>query len=64
MFVSVEEHEGKWVEELVHLVEVWYFCYINHVEYDEIAEFVCHLHDDLVHLHAVWVPIVAESDDN
>lgn len=37
MFVSVEEHESKWIKELVHLVEVWYFCDVHHVEYDEIA---------------------------
>lgn len=62
VFVAVEEHESHLVVELVHGVEVGDFGDIYHVEGDEVAEFVCHFHDDLVHDHAGGVPVVPPTD--
>ncbi len=62
--VSVEEHQGHGVIQLVHCVEIWHFTYIDHIKYDELAQFKCHLIHDFVHDHALWVPIVTKANDH
>lgn len=62
MFVAVEEHERHGVKQLVHLVEIRYFSDVHHVKHHKVAELIGYLHDYFVHLHAVGVPIVTETD--
>lgn len=62
VLVSVEEHDGARVVQLVHRVEVGHLCRVDEVDdavvLDELRNRVQHL----VHLHADGVVVVPEPD--
>lgn len=62
MFVPIKEHDSQWIIQLVHSIEIWYFSDIHYVENYEFAQLIADLTDDLIHLHALRVPIMPESN--
>lgn len=64
VFVSEEEHEGAWVVELVHLVEVGDLVDVAEVDDGVVADLVGDLVEDFVLAHAVGIPVTTESDDD
>ena len=64
VLVPVEEHGGAGVVQLVHLVEVWHLSDVHQVAHSKVLHLLRDLVQGLVHLHALWVPVVAEADDH
>ena len=64
MSVPVEEHHRHRIIELVHGVEVRHFSDVHYVHHYEVAELGGCFEHNLIHLHALWVPVVSESDNN
>ncbi|CAN7949868.1 unnamed protein product, partial [Ixodes pacificus] len=67
VLVAEEEHDRAWVVQFVHLVEVRHLRDVHQVDGGKVLD----LHgtnllddavEDLVHLHAGGVPVVAEAD--
>lgn len=63
MLVAEEEHDGAWVVELVHLVEVGDLVDVADVDGGEGLDLVGDLVEDFVLGHAVAVVVAAESYD-
>lgn len=62
MFIAEEEHDGTWIVELVHLVEIRDFVDINEIEDGKVLALVCDAVEDFVLLFAGVVPVAAEAD--
>lgn len=63
MLIAEEEHERDWIVEFVHLLEIGDLVEVADIDngevFDEISDFI----KNLIHTHAVWVPVTAEADD-
>jgi len=64
VLVTIEEHHGARVIQLVHLVEVWYFSDVAEVDDGKVLHFLGDRVEGLVHHHALGVPVVPKADDN
>lgn len=64
MFVSEEEHDGDRIVKLVHRVEIWYFRDIHEIDHRKVPHFIDNLVQNLVHFHALRVPVVTKSNDH
>lgn len=64
MFVPIKEHHCTWVIQLIHLVEVRNVSDINQIDDREVLHFVRNGVECLVHLHALWIPVMTETDDD
>lgn len=62
VLVPEEEHAGARVIQLVHLVEVWHLCDVDQVDDSKVLDLFSNVIQNLIHLHAGWVPVVAEAD--
>lgn len=63
MFVAEEEHDGHWVVEFVHLLEIGHLVQVAEVDDGEVLDALGDAVEDLVLSHAVGVAISSESDD-
>lgn len=62
MFVTIEEHDGARIVQLVHLVEVRDLGDIYEVDDCEVLHFLCNRVEGLVHRHTLMVPVVAKAN--
>jgi len=64
MLVPIEEHHRDWVIQLVHLVEIRHLGDIAEIDNGEVLDLLTHGIQSLVHPHALWIPVVPESNDH
>ena len=64
VFVAEEEHDGTRVVELVHGFEIGNFIEVAEVDGAEVLNSVGDLVQDFVLLHAVWVRVAPEADED
>jgi len=64
VFVAEEEHDGHWIVELVHLVEVGHLIEITDVDNSEVLDAVGDAVEDLVLAHTVLVPVATKANDD
>lgn len=64
MFVAEEEHGRAGVVQLVHLVEIGHFGDIDQVNDGKVLDLFGDRVEEFVHLHAGWVPIGSEPEDD
>lgn len=57
-----EEHDGAWIVQLVHDIEVWDHLDVAHVDGGEVLDAVGDFVEELVHSHALWIPVATETD--
>jgi hypothetical protein len=64
VLVPEEEHSGAGVVQLVHGVEVRNLTDVYQEDDRKVLHLVGHAGQNLVHLHALRIPVMTESDDN
>jgi len=62
MLIPEEKHEGHWVVEFVHLLEVRYLVEVADVEDGKVFDPVGDAVEDFVLSHAIGVPIATEAN--
>jgi hypothetical protein len=61
--LPVEKHDGAWVVELVHCIEIFNFFIIDLINYSKVPERVLDLEKHVVHFHAIRIIVFAEPDN-
>jgi hypothetical protein len=64
VFVAEKEHDGHWIVELVHLIEVGHLIQIADVDDSKILDAVGDAVEDFVLAHTVLVPVATKADDD
>ena len=64
VLVAEEEHGRARVVQLVHFVKVGHLSDIDQVDNGKVLDLLGDRVEELVHLHAGWVPVGAEAEDN
>ena len=62
VFIAEEEHDGHWVVEFVHLLEVGHLVEVAEVDDGEVFDALGDAVEHFVLAHAVGVPVAAEAD--
>ena len=61
---DVEEHDGTWIVELVHAIEIRYESGIDEVDDGKVAHLLTDAIERFVHLSADGIVIMAEANDD
>jgi hypothetical protein len=64
VFVAEEEHQGDWVVDFVHLLEVRNLVEIAHIDGGKVLDSIGDMVEDFILSHTVGIPVATEADNN